>query len=60
MLHFRAERADEWYILFVNTKLATKISRHGFRWCVELRWTGWEKTRGDGMHSTRTSTALFV
>jgi len=60
LLQIGVERADEWCERFVNTKIHLKISWRCSRWCEEDGWTGWEKTRGDGMHSTRTSTALFM
>jgi len=60
LLHFVRERAGEWYIPFVNTKITWNVTVPRFRSEWMKRWTGWEKTRGDGMHSTRTSTALFM
>jgi len=32
VLHFAVERAGEWYILFVNTKMNMQNIRRGFRW----------------------------
>ena len=39
MLHFASERADEWYIPFVNTKIRAKIS------CVAYAGVGEEVNR---------------
>jgi len=32
MLSFTSERASEWYIPFVNTKMNRKITKHSFRY----------------------------